>query len=94
MPIHPFPSRQERIKEEFQNLFIQLKKGIRWGKGVRTEIKKLKVCYFKLKINHKKELEGFFIFKILSKAGTASSVWPEGGVSKPSGQDQCFHSLI
>lgn len=54
VPIHPFPLRQERIKEEFQNLFIQLEKGIRWGKGARTEIKKFKVCSFKLKINHDK----------------------------------------
>lgn len=71
MPIHPFPLRQERIKEEFQNLFIQLEKGIRWGKGARTEIKKFKVCSFKLKINHKKELGAFYFLKkkILSKAG-------------------------
>lgn len=53
VPIHPFPLRQERIKEEFQNLFIQLEKGIRWGRA-RTEIKKFKVCSFKLKINHDK----------------------------------------
>lgn len=63
MPIHPFPSRQERIKEEFQNLFIQLKTGIWWGKGARTEIKKLKACYFQLKINHdKKGVEGVILF--------------------------------
>ena len=63
VPIHPFPLRQERIKEEFQNLFIQLEKGILWGKGARTEIKKFKVCSFKLKINHGKKELGAFLKK-------------------------------
>lgn len=96
VPIHPFPLRQERIKEEFQNLFIQLEKGIRWGKGPRTEIKKFKVCSFKLKINHdKKELGALKKKKkILSKAGRASSVWGKGQVSKPSGQEQSFRPFI
>lgn len=79
--IHPFSSRQERIKEEFQNLFIQLKKGIRWGEGTRTETKKFNVCYLKLKINHdlKTRTRRFaFILKILSKARTASRVWGGG----------------
>lgn len=72
VPIHPFPLRQERIKQEFQNLFIQLEKGIRWGKGARTDIKQFKVCSFQFKINHDKKELGAFSFlkkKILSKAG-------------------------
>lgn len=80
---------QGRLEEEFQNLFIQLKKGMWWREEVGTQIKKFKVCYFKLKINHGKK-----DFNLFSKVGTISSIWGECGRSKLSGQHQSFYPLI
>lgn len=83
VPVHPFPSRQERIKEEFQNLFLQERDSVEEESG--TEMKKFRVCYFKLKINpDEKGCEGLVLFlRSYPRQGTISGVQGWVGCKRP-----------
>jgi hypothetical protein len=76
-----------RIKEEFRNIFIQLKRGSGRGKGAGTEIE-FKVCYFKRKINlDGKGLAGmvFFSRSYRRQRLRLVSEWTDSPVKEPSG---------